>query len=161
MAAGVVTVLLLMPFVFAAQYLAVRALGPFDEEFRHPVEKMLRKEFSSEVAVLAVLSAVVLAPLFEEMMFRGIFQTWLVDLLDRFGKMLWSGLVRVRDPNESVSFPIESGHLPPSPELVDGLEPAVWAEDFADEEPDRHPAIDEWSAAHWEVGDPVPAVSKP
>ncbi len=95
-AAGVVTVLLLMPFVFAVQYLAVRALGPFDEKFRHPVEKMLRKEFSSEVAVLAFLSAVVLAPLAEEMMFRGIFQSWLVDLLDRFGKILRSGLVSVQ-----------------------------------------------------------------
>ncbi len=51
--------------------------------------------------------------------------------------------------------------VPPSPELVDGLEPAVWAEDFADEEPDRHPPTEEWSSAHWEVGDPVPAVSKP
>ena len=142
-AAGVVTVLFLMPFVYGAQYLAIRVLGPFDEQSRHPVEKMLREQFSSEAVVLACLTAVVLAPLFEEMMFRGIFQSWLVDLLDRFRSTVQSRLAKRLDPIEYVPSPRGPDQLTASPGTMDGLEPTYWAEDFADEETDSHRVIDE------------------
>jgi membrane protease YdiL (CAAX protease family) len=90
---GTVAILFLMPIIFATQYCAVKALGPVDEHFRHPVERMLREQFSGGVAGLAIFTAVVLAPMFEELMFRGIFQTWLIDLLDRFGGRLDSSAV--------------------------------------------------------------------
>lgn len=44
---------------------------------RHPLEKMLREETSVGGVVLAVLSAVVFAPLAEELLFRGVIQGWL------------------------------------------------------------------------------------
>lgn len=44
---------------------------------KHPVEKMVRENFGPEVAYLAVLSAVVLAPAAEELVFRGVIQGWL------------------------------------------------------------------------------------
>lgn len=45
---------------------------------------MLIKEFSTGIAELAILSAVVAAPLLEELFFRGIIQSWLVRLADRW-----------------------------------------------------------------------------
>lgn len=47
------------------------------EPNKHPVEKMVRENFSGEVAYLAVLSAIVLAPAAEELFFRGVIQSWL------------------------------------------------------------------------------------
>ena len=44
---------------------------------------MLFKEFSLGVAGLAILSAVIVAPIFEELLFRGILQSWLVRLFGR------------------------------------------------------------------------------
>jgi membrane protease YdiL (CAAX protease family) len=158
---GVVALLFLMPLVYGAQYLAMRALGPFDEQSRHPVEKMLREQFSTQAAVLAFLTAVVLAPLLEEMIFRGIFQNWLVDLLDRFGSRLRKRFADLGAPVEFVALTHETSPLTSSAESKDGSEPAYWAEDFASDEPDPHPVIDEWASRQWEVGDPVPVVSKP
>jgi membrane protease YdiL (CAAX protease family) len=111
--AGAVAVLFLMPFVYGAQYLAMRSLG-FDPEFRHPVEKMLREQFSIEVAVLSILTAVILAPLFEEILFRGIFQSWLVELLDRFWNRVRSRFAERSEPPEFDPFPHESDRLDPS-----------------------------------------------
>ena len=83
---GVVSVLFLMPLLYFANFLAIRALGPFDEQTQHPLEQLLRKEFTPGAAILSFFTAVVLAPLFEEMLFRGILQSWLVNLLNRFWK---------------------------------------------------------------------------
>ncbi|MGP0066012.1 MAG: lysostaphin resistance A-like protein [Isosphaeraceae bacterium] len=119
-AVGVVSVLFLMPFVYGAQFIAMSALGPFDEESRHPVEKMFKKQFSSEAAALALLTAVVMAPLFEELMFRGIFQRWLVDLMDRFRNRVRSRPAGLSDTIELAQLPGVSGAPdPPRPDDPD------------------------------------------
>ena len=46
----------------------------------HPLQKMVLDEFSPGVPQLAILVAVFVAPVFEEIMFRGIIQSWLARL---------------------------------------------------------------------------------
>jgi membrane protease YdiL (CAAX protease family) len=79
-AVGFVAALVASPAVYALQILAAKFWTPTE----HPVQKMLEKEFSLGVADLAFLSAVVVAPMFEELLFRGILQNWLVSLFGRF-----------------------------------------------------------------------------
>jgi len=47
------------------------------------LERMLRHDFSAGTACLAFLTAVILAPVFEELLFRGLLQNWLVKTCDR------------------------------------------------------------------------------
>jgi membrane protease YdiL (CAAX protease family) len=77
MSVGAVAALLMTPAVLAIQSLAIRIWPPH----KHPVEDMILEEFSIGVAVLAVLSTMILAPLIEEILFRGIVQRWLTRLL--------------------------------------------------------------------------------
>lgn len=70
---GLATALIATPSVYIVQFLAQLA---FRAE-SHPVEKMLQDQFSPSTAILAVTSAVVLAPLAEETLFRGVLQGWL------------------------------------------------------------------------------------
>lgn len=70
---GLVAGLLATPAVNAIFALALQAFPPR----RHPVEHMLEAEFSPLAALVSILSAVVLAPLFEEIVFRGVLQGWL------------------------------------------------------------------------------------
>ena len=44
---------------------------------------MLGDHFSPGIASLAFLTAVVLAPAFEELLFRGFLQSWLVNVFTR------------------------------------------------------------------------------
>jgi membrane protease YdiL (CAAX protease family) len=84
-AVGIVAVLILMPIVYAVQFICIKFLDiPDLERRKHPVEKMLQESSSPGVALLAFVTAVVLAPLFEELLFRGLVQTWLVKVFDRF-----------------------------------------------------------------------------
>jgi membrane protease YdiL (CAAX protease family) len=76
-AIGVVAALLMTPAVYAVQSLAVRIW----RSQQHPVEEMVMGRFSIGVAVLAVLSTMILAPMIEELLFRGIIQRWLTALL--------------------------------------------------------------------------------
>ena len=86
-AVGIVAVLFLLPIVYGVQAACVTYLEVPDREARrHPVEKMLREDPSGGVAYLAFLTAVVVAPAFEELLFRGIIQSWLVKALNRFGR---------------------------------------------------------------------------
>ena len=71
---GVVVALLATPAVYMIHLLALKAFPPR----AHPVEQMLAIEFSPLMAGVSLLSAVVLAPLFEETVFRGVLQGWLV-----------------------------------------------------------------------------------
>ena len=64
------------PAVLAIQSLAVRIWPPR----KHPVEDMILEEFTPGVAVLAILSTMILAPMIEELLFRGIVQRWLTRL---------------------------------------------------------------------------------
>jgi membrane protease YdiL (CAAX protease family) len=75
-AVGAAAALLMTPAVHAVQGLAVRVWG----YQKHPVEQMVLGDFSPGIALLAVVSTVVLAPLVEELLFRGIVQRWLVRL---------------------------------------------------------------------------------
>lgn len=71
--------LFVAPVVYAIQFLAVMIWTPHD----HPVEDMIRNQFTLPVAYLAFLSAVVMAPVLEELLFRGLIQTWLLKLASR------------------------------------------------------------------------------
>jgi membrane protease YdiL (CAAX protease family) len=50
-------------------------------ENKHPLEDMVRSEPTGEIAYLAFLSAVILAPAAEELLFRAVIQGWLVRAL--------------------------------------------------------------------------------
>jgi membrane protease YdiL (CAAX protease family) len=76
MAVGAVAALLMTPAVLAIQSLAVR-IWPSQ---KHPVEDMILEEFTAGRAIVAVLSAMVLAPMIEELLFRAIVQRWLTGL---------------------------------------------------------------------------------
>lgn len=86
------------PLVILINFLATRIWA----SNRHPLEAMLREGLSPGGIVLAYLSAVVLAPIAEEMMFRGVIQGWLV----RLGASL-SG------PSESPAEDLALADLPP------------------------------------------------
>lgn len=59
-------------------FLALLATYPLrSEERQHPVLRLLQEQPSIEAYGWAVLSAVILAPLFEELVFRVILQSWL------------------------------------------------------------------------------------
>ena len=78
--------LFLLPVVYTVQFVCVNYLDmPADERelHKHPLEKMLQDHFSPGVAAMALLTAVVLAPVFEELLFRGFLQDWLVATFDR------------------------------------------------------------------------------
>ena len=76
MAIGAAAALLMTPAVYAVQSVAVRIW----KSQHHPVEQMVLGEFSFGIALLAIVSTVVLAPMIEELLFRGIVQRWLVKL---------------------------------------------------------------------------------
>jgi membrane protease YdiL (CAAX protease family) len=78
-AVGIVAALAAAPFIYSIQFISLRIW----ENNAHPLQKMLRDEFSPGVPELAILSGVILAPIFEELLFRGILQTWLVGLFER------------------------------------------------------------------------------
>jgi len=56
----------------------------------HDLLKQLREDFSTELLVEIVIGAVILAPLLEELVFRGLFQT---SLLRLFKGMRWPALL--------------------------------------------------------------------
>jgi len=70
---GVRAALLITPVVFAVQNLAVKI---WDYQ-RHLLDKMVTKQFTLGIGLLAIVSAMFLAPLVEEMLFRGLLQKWL------------------------------------------------------------------------------------
>ena len=73
MGIGVRAAMLMTPPVCAIQFLTIRIW----RSQTHPVEQMVLEKLTVGVAILAVLSTMVLAPLIEELLFRGIFQRWL------------------------------------------------------------------------------------
>ena len=75
--AGFVAFLLIAPIVYGVQLIAVRIW----ERNEHPVELMMLENLTGPVAILAIVSAVFLAPAVEELLFRGLFQGWLTRLL--------------------------------------------------------------------------------
>ncbi|MGE5755539.1 MAG: lysostaphin resistance A-like protein [Planctomycetaceae bacterium] len=76
---GAVAFLLMTPIVYALQGAAALIWTPR----KHPLEQMVLSQPSLNVALLAFVSAVVLAPAAEELIFRGIIQSWLTGLFLR------------------------------------------------------------------------------
>ncbi len=82
-AIGVVGIVMVMPVVQLVNWASTYLPGiPRREVRAHPLEKMLRDDPTGAIAYLAVLSAVVLAPVSEELLFRGILQPWLIAALN-------------------------------------------------------------------------------
>jgi membrane protease YdiL (CAAX protease family) len=75
-ATGVVAALLMTPGVYAVQSLSVRVWQPQT----HPVEEMVLDNFTVGAALMAVVSTMLLAPMIEELLFRGVLQGWLSRL---------------------------------------------------------------------------------
>ncbi len=75
---------------------------------RHPVQDMIFKEFSVGVAGLAVVTAVILAPMFEELLFRGLLQSWLAALFER------RAIPSTSSPQEDALTLAATGQFPPA-----------------------------------------------
>ena len=78
---GVIAFLAIQPVIFLIQL----AMTMIWNNNAHPLYKMILDEFSPGVPQLAILMAVVVAPVFEEVLFRGVIQSWLVSLGTRHG----------------------------------------------------------------------------
>jgi len=76
---GVVAALLATPAVYAIH---IAAAGVWETN-QHPVEQMMADRLSPGIALLAFVSTVVLAPLVEETMFRGVLLGWLTRVYTR------------------------------------------------------------------------------
>ena len=72
-ATGALTFLLVTPWIYAVNFLA----GTVFSRNVHPLEDMLRTQATPGVVALAVVSAVALAPVAEELLFRGVLLGWL------------------------------------------------------------------------------------
>jgi membrane protease YdiL (CAAX protease family) len=91
LALGVGAALVMTPIVIAVQIAAVRVWRPH----KHPIEDMVLESFSPGIALLAVVSSVVLAPMIEELLFRAIVQRWLTRLASPRGSS--TGIVKDQD----------------------------------------------------------------
>jgi len=107
-AQGGCAAMFMIPAVGAIQSIATR-VWPSQ---RHPVELMVLEQFTPGVALLALLSTVVLAPVIEEMLFRGIVQRWLSRL---FGEQS-SQTVISRDKTLLWVDDLAGGHSSEQPE---------------------------------------------
>ncbi|WP_165245716.1 CPBP family intramembrane glutamic endopeptidase [Paludisphaera soli] len=103
---GVVAGLIAAPLIYAIQFLSLTIF----EVNAHPIEQMLQEGFDGGLAMLALVSTVVLAPLTEELMFRGVLQGWLTRA--------WSTLTahpsRTSPPGGAGSMPPQDQVGPPT-----------------------------------------------
>jgi membrane protease YdiL (CAAX protease family) len=76
---GAIACLVVSPIVYGIQILAVTVW----KRNAHPMEMMIRDDHSWPVVVLAFLSGVVLAPIAEELFFRGVLMGWLTKVWAR------------------------------------------------------------------------------
>jgi membrane protease YdiL (CAAX protease family) len=74
---GATAFLLMSPVVYALNGAASWVWRPH----KHPLEEMVRTDLTPGIVDLAILSAVVLAPAAEELIFRGVIQAWLTRAL--------------------------------------------------------------------------------
>jgi len=101
-ACGLVATLIAAPLVYAIQFGVVRIWEPK----AHPLMTMMFEEFSVGVGALAIVTAVILAPMFEELAFRGLLQSWLVGALDRgAGPASMASLLEIESPFSAESAP--------------------------------------------------------
>jgi membrane protease YdiL (CAAX protease family) len=114
---GLAACLLLAPICYGLMLALSRLSQPTD----HPVAMMLRQNFSPLTIVLALLSAAILAPLAEELLFRGVLLGWLESLVhpDR-GRRFEPLLTIDDDPMADIGLDARnvSRHPPPTPAVV-------------------------------------------
>ncbi len=111
---GLIAFLAIQPALMATQ----AAMTRIWESRQHPLLKMVTDEFSPGVPQLAILLAVVVAPIAEELIFRGVIQSWLVDRAASALNGMSSSKSAGVTPNSPVSpsQPRSSGPEPHSPE---------------------------------------------
>lgn len=73
---GIKAFLALAPPVYAIQYMLVQRV-----ESKHPIVELLRRHPDPRLMLASIGAAVVVAPLVEELLFRGLFQGWLEKLV--------------------------------------------------------------------------------
>jgi membrane protease YdiL (CAAX protease family) len=78
-AVGVCATLIAIPVVYSIQFASILIWNPN----AHELQKMLLDDFGGGTAYLAIVSAVILAPIVEELLFRGILQRWWIDFFMR------------------------------------------------------------------------------
>jgi membrane protease YdiL (CAAX protease family) len=78
-AVGGIAFLVIEPVLLATQFAMTRIW----DNNTHPLFKMVLEEFSPGVPQLAILLAVFIAPMWEELMFRGVIQSWLISRYQR------------------------------------------------------------------------------
>ncbi len=92
---------------------------------QHPVEMMLQERIDPATALLALVSAVILAPVVEELLFRGLLMGWLQRLFDP------SSVASLPEPfPEPTSEPETRQNIPPprgSRYLPDGITAGLFA----------------------------------
>lgn len=76
---GAVAFLVITPVVLGINLIAIQVWI----QHKHPLELMLRKGLGPATVVLAYLSATILAPVAEEILFRGVIQGWLRRVWNR------------------------------------------------------------------------------
>ncbi|MHB9081047.1 MAG: CPBP family intramembrane glutamic endopeptidase [Pirellulaceae bacterium] len=102
---GVVAFLALAPPVYALQLLLVQWF-----KSHHPLVEMLRKDPQPHLIVACIVSAVVVAPVAEEYLFRGLLQGWFERLAtgrDRSQELLVGGRTDALDVREVGESPAE------------------------------------------------------
>jgi membrane protease YdiL (CAAX protease family) len=110
---GMVGFLLATPAVYLVNGLSILIW----KEHKHPLEEMVVAGPTVGIACLAFVSAVVLAPAAEELVFRGILQSWLVQFFRRGDRSLSS------DAGEAPAVP------PMAP--IEEPDPGPWHEPLA------------------------------
>ncbi len=159
---GTVGFLLATPVVYMVNFLCIKIW----EQHKHKLEEMVMTKPNVGVACLAFVSAVVLAPAAEELLFRGVIQSWLAQLWrpgnGRQDAMNDPAAVRSRTtapqspdefhatavPENVIAVAVE-GELAPGRWTARGCEPgSAQAEpSFADESEDRADMVPERQSA--------------
>jgi membrane protease YdiL (CAAX protease family) len=134
---GVIATLIAAPPVYAIQFGAAKIWVPGELE-KHPLSKMIEHEWSVGVGWLAVVTAVVLAPMFEELVFRGLIQTWLTKLFNRSVRLRGMPAPAEADSQAALEPGIEAeSWAPGGPDVIAlGPQPTV-AEPLRIESPGR------------------------
>jgi len=96
---GVIAILIAAPPIYAVQFGAEKLW----KRSEHPVTKMITHEFSPGVGLLAIVTAVVLAPMLEELVFRGLLQSWLIALFERRSGFFRRPLGKEPDASDSAA----------------------------------------------------------
>jgi membrane protease YdiL (CAAX protease family) len=110
---GIVAFFLVTPAVYSINA-AAQLVIPSN---KHPLELMLRQETSSAGVAVALLSAIVLAPMMEELLFRAVLQGWLERLSALMSEREEASARSVGGPEGSVGDPaiVTTDVLSPDP----------------------------------------------